>query len=144
MINWVLLKLTHPLYHHLFEWVKMSTLLFPMCPLLCAVSCFRPTTLCLGPVRAAAQRICSQTASTPVTSTSQRRYEHMQTHVCTNCLHLLHISHSANQDFGQHWLDSITQYGVQCISLKLKLEIFGKKKVVCFLAKIYAMSMQKA
>lgn len=38
-----------------------------------AGNCSRPTTVCLAPVRAAAQRTCSLTASTRATSTSQRR-----------------------------------------------------------------------
>lgn len=32
--------------------------------------------MCLDPVRAVAQKICSQTALTPVTWTSQRKYKH--------------------------------------------------------------------
>lgn len=39
------------------------------------VSCSRPTKACSDPARAAAPRICSQTASTPVTWTSRRRYK---------------------------------------------------------------------
>lgn len=38
-------------------------------------SCSRPTKVCLDPVRAAAPRICSQIALTPVTWTSQRKYK---------------------------------------------------------------------
>lgn len=73
-------------------WIKIILLLFYMCcilsfvftrnhsalccRLLPTVSCSMPTTVCLAPVRPAAPRTCSQTASTPVTWTSLKKYKH--------------------------------------------------------------------
>lgn len=55
------------------------------------VSCSRPTKVCLDPARAAAPRICSQIALTPVTWTSQRKYKdrlqfQLSPHHCVECL----------------------------------------------------------
>lgn len=61
------------------------------CPLLPAVSCSRPTTVCLGPVRAAAQRICSQTALTPATLTSQKKYKHTNTNAGAYCTYQMRV-----------------------------------------------------
>lgn len=69
MLRKLLKRIAGALLFFLMSSVQTSGLVVP------PVSCSRPTKACLDPARAAAPRICSQTALTPVTWTSQRRYK---------------------------------------------------------------------